>query len=88
LQLSHNVSLFQLLCVISNNGAMSQNIVIVGAGLSGMLAAAELMENGFTDIFILEAEDRIGGRVYSIPFGSGYIDLGAQWCHLPVLFFR
>ncbi len=29
---------------------------------------------------ILEAENRIGGRVYSIPFGTGYIDLGAQWC--------
>jgi spermine oxidase len=60
---------------------MSQKIVIVGAGLSGMSAAAKLMEKGFTDIVILEAEDRIGGRIHSVPYGGGFIDLGAQWCH-------
>jgi spermine oxidase len=60
---------------------MSQKVVIVGTGLSGMSAAAKLIEKGFNDIIILEAEDRIGGRIHSVPFGSGYIDLGAQWCH-------
>jgi spermine oxidase len=60
---------------------MSQKIVIVGAGLSGVSAAAKLMENGFNDIVILEAEDRIGGRIHSIPYGNGFIDLGGQWCH-------
>lgn len=29
---------------------------------------------------ILEAQNRIGGRVNSVPFGKGYVDLGAQWC--------
>lgn len=55
--------------------------MIVGAGLAGYSAAAKLMENGFNDIMILEAEDRVGGRVNSVPFGVGFIDLGAQWCH-------
>ncbi|KAJ6636278.1 Peroxisomal N(1)-acetyl-spermine/spermidine oxidase [Pseudolycoriella hygida] len=55
-------------------------IVIVGAGASGIAAAAKLLENGFSDIVILEAQDRIGGRVYSIPFGKGFLDLGGQWC--------
>lgn len=30
---------------------------------------------------ILEAESRIGGRIQSVDFGIGKIDLGAQWCH-------
>lgn len=59
----------------------SQKILIVGAGLSGISAAAKLMENGYNDIVILEAEDRIGGRIHSVPFGNGFIDLGGQWCH-------
>lgn len=54
--------------------------VIVGAGAAGISAAAKLLENGFKDILILEAQDRIGGRVNTVPFGKGNIDLGAQWC--------
>lgn len=67
--------------------AMSQTpqsqpkIVIIGAGLSGFSAAAKLLENGFKDVVILEAENRTGGRVHSIPFMNGSIDLGAQWVH-------
>jgi spermine oxidase len=37
------------------------------------------MENGFNDIVILEAENRIGGRVHSVPHSNGFIDLGGQW---------
>ena len=60
---------------------ISQKIVVIGAGISGFSAAAKLMENGFNDIVILEAENRTGGRIHSIPHGNGFIDLGAQWCH-------
>lgn len=59
----------------------SPKIVIVGAGLSGFSAAAKLMENGFNDIIVLEAENRTGGRVHSIPYANGSLDMGAQWCH-------
>lgn len=59
----------------------SPEIVIVGAGLSGFSAAAKLMENGCSDITLLEAEDRIGGRVHSVPYSNGLIDMGGQWCH-------
>lgn len=50
--------------------------VIVGAGLSGYSAAAKLLENEVDEILVLEAEDRIGGRVHSIPFNGGRIDMG------------
>jgi spermine oxidase len=56
-------------------------IVIVGAGLSGISAAVKLIENGFENVMIFEAENRIGGRIYSVPFANGMIDLGAQWVH-------
>lgn len=55
--------------------------MIVGAGAAGISAASKLMENGYEEIVILEAEDRIGGRINTIPYANGFIDLGAQWCH-------
>ncbi|XP_065074600.1 spermine oxidase-like [Ochlerotatus camptorhynchus] len=59
----------------------ARRILIVGAGASGIAAAARLYENGLTNFQILEATDRIGGRINTIPFGVNMIDLGAQWCH-------
>uniref|UniRef100_T1GYJ5 Amine oxidase domain-containing protein n=1 Tax=Megaselia scalaris TaxID=36166 RepID=T1GYJ5_MEGSC len=56
-------------------------IVIIGAGASGISAATKLVSFGFKNIIILEAQDRIGGRIYTIPFGDNFIDMGAQWCH-------
>lgn len=61
--------------------ADSLKFVIVGAGLAGVSAAAKLIENGYDDVVILEAENRMGGRIHSVPFSNGTIDLGAQWCH-------
>lgn len=42
------------------------SIGIVGAGISGLRCADVLLENGF-QVTILEARDRIGGRVSRIP---------------------
>ncbi|KAG5673636.1 hypothetical protein PVAND_003665 [Polypedilum vanderplanki] len=61
---------------------MEPSIVIIGAGLSGFSAAARLIENNFTNLIVLEAEDRIGGRVHSVKYFEGnFIDNGAQWIH-------
>jgi spermine oxidase len=38
-----------------------------------------LLEKGYDNLIILEAENRFGGRVHSIPFSTGIIDLGGQW---------
>lgn len=59
----------------------SAKIVIIGAGASGISAAVKLLSYGFTDLVILEAQDRIGGRIHTVPFGDNFIDMGAQWCH-------
>nr|WP_298997551.1 FAD-dependent oxidoreductase [uncultured Allomuricauda sp.] len=49
--------------------------IIVGAGLSGLTTAYHLMKNGEKDFVILEARDRIGGRILT----KDGIDLGATW---------
>lgn len=51
---------------------------MIGAGASGMAAATRLLEYGFS-VTVLEAESRYGGRVHTIRFGSGVLDMGAQW---------
>lgn len=58
---------------------MYKKIIIIGAGASGIAAATKLLSNGFRNILILEAENRFGGRIKTIPFGENVLDLGAQW---------
>ncbi|KAK1413292.1 hypothetical protein QVD17_35064 [Tagetes erecta] len=55
------------------------SVIIVGAGISGILAAKELAKNGVDDIVILEASDSIGGRIKKQEFGSVSVELGAGW---------
>lgn len=59
----------------------ANSVVIIGAGPSGIAAATKLLENNFTNLTILEAENRIGGRVNTVKFGEGLIELGAEYCH-------
>lgn len=43
------------------NGRTSPSIIIIGAGISGILMAIKLLERGFSDITILEKGDALGG---------------------------
>ncbi|XP_054259347.1 spermine oxidase-like isoform X2 [Macrosteles quadrilineatus] len=56
-------------------------VVIVGAGAAGIAAASRLVANNVCNVTILEAESRIGGRIYTSSFGDGVVELGAQWVH-------
>ncbi len=59
-----------------------ERVAVVGAGVAGLSAATELRANGFDDVVVLEARDRIGGRVWTDTIGDGFpIDLGASWIH-------
>lgn len=57
----------------------NSTVVVVGAGLSGLTAAHELDRRGI-DVIVLEAADRVGGRVLgrTSTLGSRF-DLGGQW---------
>lgn len=70
---------------------MKDPIVIVGAGLSGLRAASMLVSKGF-ECKVLEARDRVGGRVLSKMIADkpeyGTFDLGPTWFwpqHEPVI---
>ncbi|MGK0721177.1 flavin monoamine oxidase family protein [Leucobacter sp. W1478] len=54
--------------------------VVVGAGISGLVAARLLASQG-QRVCVLEARDRIGGRVYTDRGGERTTDLGASWIH-------
>lgn len=47
-------------------------LVIIGAGAAGLAAASRLVEKGFDParITILEAENRIGGRIFTVQHGK------------------
>ena len=60
----------------------NEKVVIVGAGIAGLAAAAELHAGMFEDVVLLEARDRIGGRVWTDNLGGAIpVDLGASWIH-------
>ena len=55
------------------------DVVVVGAGLSGLIAARRLQAQGLK-VRVLEARSRIGGRMVSTTTASGaVVDLGGQW---------
>lgn len=59
-----------------------ERVIVVGAGIAGLAAATELRTRGFDDILVLEARDRIGGRIWTDAIGDAIpVDLGASWIH-------
>jgi monoamine oxidase len=59
--------------------ARSADVLVVGAGLSGLMAARELTAAGRSAI-VLEARDRVGGRTLNHDMGGGKVsELGAQF---------
>ena len=59
----------------------SSRVVIVGAGAAGLAAARWLQERGFNPL-VLEARDRVGGRIHTIEMDHGApVDLGAAYIH-------
>src|SRR5688572_13339252 len=54
------------------------DVAIVGAGFAGIAAARELQKAG-TSVVVLEARDRVGGRVLNEPIGEGkVVEVGGQ----------
>ncbi|KAL2818227.1 hypothetical protein BDW59DRAFT_175206 [Aspergillus cavernicola] len=56
------------------------DVIIVGAGLAGLIAASEVQRAGLSYV-VLEARDRVGGKTWSqpIPGDDAVVDLGAAW---------
>ena len=63
------------------NAGRKAKILVIGAGLAGLAAARELMRHGH-EVLVLEARDRIGGRIWtSTSWPDAPLDLGATWIH-------
>jgi monoamine oxidase len=57
------------------------SVIVVGAGAAGLAAASWLRDHGF-EVIVLEARDRIGGRIHSLDgFARQPIELGAELIH-------
>jgi monoamine oxidase len=55
------------------------DVAVVGAGLAGLVAARRLAAEG-ASVAVLEARERVGGRVLSEPLGDGkQVEVGGQW---------
>lgn len=58
---------------------MHYDVIIIGAGYAG-LSAARILRQSKKSVLLLEARDRVGGRILTQPLGDGnYVDLGGQW---------
>ncbi len=62
-------------------GKKAATVIVIGAGMAGMTAAQALRKAG-VNVLVIEARDRIGGRIHTDRSWSGVpLDLGASWIH-------
>ncbi|KAL8569528.1 hypothetical protein ACOMHN_002075 [Nucella lapillus] len=60
----------------------SVRVVVVGAGMSGLSTARHLLQAGFANVTLLEASDRLGGRIKSVKVSEGVVvEMGATCIH-------
>ncbi|KAL6649389.1 hypothetical protein ACP70R_013613 [Stipagrostis hirtigluma subsp. patula] len=59
--------------------AKAPRVIIVGAGMSGISAGKRLWDAGVRDLLILEATERVGGRMHKHNFGGINVEIGANW---------
>lgn len=58
-------------------GQTSVDVIVIGAGMSGLNAALNLEDQG-VDVMVLEGRNRVGGRVYSLEEVPGHPEAGAN----------
>ncbi len=59
---------------------VGERVIVIGAGIAGLACAAALAAAG-KPVTVLEARERVGGRIWTRDVGSASVDLGAAWIH-------
>ncbi|HEY6637467.1 MAG TPA: FAD-dependent oxidoreductase, partial [Solirubrobacterales bacterium] len=60
-------------------GGREADVIVVGAGLAGLVAARQLVAAG-RSVLVVEARDRVGGRTVNASIGAGKVtEMGGQW---------
>ncbi|HEY1170253.1 MAG TPA: NAD(P)/FAD-dependent oxidoreductase [Verrucomicrobiae bacterium] len=57
-----------------------KSVIVIGGGISGLAAAHELLQDGCR-VTVLEAKNRLGGRIHTLHDTSCPIELGAEFVH-------
>ena len=57
------------------------DVAVIGAGAAGIGAARRLRDAGTVSVVVLEARDRVGGRVHTVAPAGFPLDRGAEWLH-------
>ena len=57
---------------------IERDVVVIGAGASGLTAANELKKAGHS-VVVVEARDRVGGRLWTDTIDGAMLELGGQW---------
>jgi putrescine oxidase len=57
---------------------IQRDVVVIGAGASGLTAATDLVNAGLT-VAVLEARDRVGGRLWTDEIDGAMLEIGGQW---------
>src|SRR5438445_9898687 len=57
------------------------DVAVIGAGAAGISAARRLRQAGTVSVLVLEARDRVGGRVHTTAPAGFPCDRGAEWLH-------
>jgi polyamine oxidase len=60
-----------------------ERVVVIGAGIAG-LTVANVLTRGGIECVVVEARDRIGGRLHTVDLAGSPVDLGGSWIHTPV----
>jgi monoamine oxidase len=57
------------------------DVAVIGAGAAGIAAGRRLAAAGNVSVLVLEARDRVGGRVWTVEKNGLPLDLGGEWLH-------
>jgi monoamine oxidase len=62
------------------HGGRGERVVVIGAGMAGLVAARLLHDSNYK-VTVLEARERVGGRVWTDSSVGAPVDLGGSWVH-------